>query len=150
MRAVKGKFEFYEHTADVKFRAYGKDLNELFSNCALAMTASLIDPKAIKKVETNKIKNHAKDLQRLLYDFLEEFLFLTDTQGFMLSEVTKINIEEFEIPKKDGTKFTLTAEVIGDNAEKYDFSGDIKSITYHEMFIKKEKGKYTAQVVVDV
>ena len=31
------KYRFLSHTADVKFKAYGKTLNESFENSALAM-----------------------------------------------------------------------------------------------------------------
>ncbi|RZD31065.1 archease, partial [Candidatus Parvarchaeota archaeon] len=32
------KYEFFEHTADVKFKSYGGSLNEVFENCALAVS----------------------------------------------------------------------------------------------------------------
>ena len=46
------QYEFLEHTADVKFRAYGKTLEEAFSNAALATSAVMTDVKKIKgKIE---------------------------------------------------------------------------------------------------
>jgi SHS2 domain-containing protein len=32
------EIRFLEHTADTKFRAYGKNLNEVFENAALAFS----------------------------------------------------------------------------------------------------------------
>jgi len=48
---------------------------------------------------------------------------------------------------KDGK---LQAEVVGDKAENYKISLDVKAITYSEMFVKKIKDKFVAQVVLDV
>ena len=33
------KFEFLEHTADIKFRAYGETINNLFESCVLAFSS---------------------------------------------------------------------------------------------------------------
>ena len=35
------KYKFLEHTADIKFQAFGKSLEEVFSNCAYAMFNSI-------------------------------------------------------------------------------------------------------------
>ena len=43
------KFKFLEHTADAKFQAYGKNMEEAFSNAALAMFSIITDTKKIKK-----------------------------------------------------------------------------------------------------
>jgi len=48
---------------------------------------------------------------------------------------------------KDGK---LQAEVVGDKAENYKISIDVKAITYSEMFVKKKGSKWIAQVVLDV
>ena len=36
---MEKKFEFLEHTADIKFRAFGKTLEEVFENSALAVSS---------------------------------------------------------------------------------------------------------------
>jgi SHS2 domain-containing protein len=146
------KYEFFSHTADVKFRAYGKNLEELFSNSAEALTAVLVKPEAIAYKVEKKLMNEAPTIERLFYDFLEEFLYLMDTEGFICSKITYMRISERKQNNK--TKYFLEAESIGDFAKNYNFSGDIKSITYHDLLIKKEtrdgKEVYMAQVVVDV
>ncbi len=133
------KFEYLEHTADIKFRAYGKDLEEVFSNSALAMTNAMFDSK-IKESISKKVSVKGKDNERLLFEFLEELLLLLDSEDFILSSVKSIKI-------KDGS---LEAEFIGDKASNYNIHIIVKAITYNEMFVKKEKDKYVTQVVVDV
>ena len=81
------KFKFLEHTADAKFQAFGKTMEEAFSNAALAMFSIITDIKKIKKALKNEIKAEGSDLKSLLYNFLEELLFLIDTENFLLSSI---------------------------------------------------------------
>ena len=88
------KYEFFEHTADAKFRAYGKDLNEQFVNAALAMTSILFDPKKVKSKIKKEIKIKGLDQKSLLYNLLEELLYLMDTEFFLLNKVSNLKIKD--------------------------------------------------------
>ena len=137
------KFKFLEHTADAKFQAYGNSMEEAFSNAALAMFSIITDTKKINKNIKKEIEIEGKDLKSLLYNFLEELLFLLDTENFLLNKIEKISI------KKTREKYSLNAAVIGDKADDYETSGDIKAVTYNEMEIE-ENDKVMVQVVVDI
>ncbi len=139
------QFKFLEHTADIKFQAYGKSLEEAFSNAAVAMFNIITDTKLIEKNITKSVTTNAPDLKSLLYRFLEELLFLIDTEFFVVNSVTDLKINHMN------NKYLLTAVVTGDKiSEKYALHGDIKAVTYNEMEVKEEKGNFTVQVVVDV
>jgi len=133
-------YKFLKHTADVKFKAYGKNLNECFSNSAIAMFKAMYPDKVKNSLEKN-IKIKGKDLESLLYAFLEKLLILLDGKNFFVSKViVKIN-------EKD---FSLVAKVIGDKSSNYPISLQVKAVTYNEMVIKKIKGQWVSQVVLDV
>ncbi|MAH03415.1 hypothetical protein CMI39_01365 [Candidatus Pacearchaeota archaeon] len=134
------KFKFLEHIADIKFLAYGKDIEEVFENSALAMFNSMSDEK-IKEKKKFKIIVKGKDFESLLYNFLEELLFLLDSENFFLSRINSIKINK--------KKLKLEAEIFGDNAKNYEIHIDIKAVTYNEMFVKKQKNKWITQVVLD-
>ena len=134
------KYEFLEHTADVKLKAYGKTIEEAFCNSAYALKEKLIGKKIVLKKIKKEIKVAGKDNEKLLYNFLEEFLYLLDAKDFIFSKINKINIE--------GNK--LTAEISGDKASSYKFSNSVKAITYNEIFVKKDKNNFICQVVLDV
>lgn len=138
------KYKFLEHTADAKFQAYGKTMEESFSNAALAMFSIIVDTKKIKKNIKKGIEARGHDLKSLLYNYLEELLFLIDTENFLLN-----HIEELIIHKK-GKEYFLEAIVVGDKADDYETNGDIKAVTYNEMEIKEEIGKVMVQVVLDL
>jgi SHS2 domain-containing protein len=146
------KFKFLEHTADMKFQAFGKNLEEMFANSALGMFNAMHEGK-VKEKKKIKIKAKGKDFESLLYNFLEELLVLFDGDNFFLSKVSNIKIHHSVYPKlrnKGAKKFTLEAEVVGDDAKNYTISIDVKAITYHEMFVKQKEGKWICQIVLDV
>lgn len=136
------KYKFLEHTADVKFQAYGKTIEEAFENAAMALKETILKGKKIKI--KNKIKKafvvEGGDDEKFLYNFLEEFLYLLDAEDFLFN---KVRLKFLKIRR-------LEAEVWGDKASNYKFSNDVKAVTYNEMYVKKDKNKYIVQVVLDV
>ncbi len=140
------KYRFIEHTADVKFQSFGEDLNECFKNAAYALT-SIMTKEKVKSVLKKKIRVKAKKIESLLYDFLSELLYHLDADDFLLSKINK-----FEIIGMSGKKryYELVAEMEGDNVDNYKIELVAKAITYSEMFIKQENGRFVCQIVVDV
>jgi len=45
---MDGKYEFLDHTADAKFRAYGKNIEEAFANSAAALTSIVFDAEKVE------------------------------------------------------------------------------------------------------
>ncbi len=133
-------FKFLEHTADVKFQADGKNLEEAFENSALALKETIAPGVKIAGEEERVIEVSGKDKEKLLYEFLEEFLYLLDSEGFIFSRIKSIEIENNE----------LNAVVLGDNIKNYNISNKVKAVTYNGMFVKKKGNKFICQVVLDV
>lgn len=134
-------YEFLPHTADTRIRAYGKTLEEAFINCALAATDTITDHTKIKPTAERKIQVKSESMESLLYDFLEQFLILLDSEGFLLNKVKELKIKSLR----------LTATIIGDtHPEKYQIRTHVKAITYQEMSIKKEKGLYVINFILDI
>ena len=138
------KFEFFEHTADAKFRAYGENLCEAFSNAALAMFSIMTDISKISPELRKQVTVKSTTRQALLYDFLEELVYLIDTDAYLVCEV-----EDIQIKKESGYYF-LSAKLIGDTADKYEVHTHVKAITYNDMFITEEPGFVVVQVVPDI
>lgn len=135
-------YKFLEHTADVKIKVEAKDMNTAFIESARAMKEAILDKIKIQSKIQKKIKVQGKDKEALLYNFLEEFLFLLDAKNFIFSEVKGLNISKKE-------KYELEAIVYGDKANKYDFSNDIKAVTYNDMKISEKKNKVGIIFVLD-
>jgi SHS2 domain-containing protein len=137
------KFKFLDiTTADVAFEAYGKDLNELFANAALAMFEVMINTKQIKPEVERKVKIEGNDLQSLMFNWLNELLVFVDSENLAFSE--------FEV-KVDEEKLKLEAICKGEemNKEKHETRTHVKACTYHQMEIKKNK-IWKAKVILDI
>ena len=137
-------FKFLEHTADVKIQVEEKTLDKAFSTAALAMKEVIAEQILVAPRIKKEFSVEGKDKEALLYNFLEEFLYLLDTEGFLLSKAPIVKIAK----SKEG--FSLKAQLIGDNASKYVFTNDVKAITYNEMKIEEKPGKVTIVFVLDV
>lgn len=138
--AVKEKFKFLDHPADLKIQAFGQDLPELFNNAALAMMTFLYSEKAVKDKNSKakeKIKLAAKDLKALLVDWLSELLYLSDSNDFCYNN--------FDFKKL--TEQQLVATVYGKKARAIK---DIKAVTYHDLEINQTKDGILATILFDI
>ena len=140
------KYRFLEDVAiaDIAYEAYGKGLNELFENAAMAIFELSADLKTVDAKQKLEVNLENEKLDNLLYDFLSEILFLKDSEYVVFKKV-KVAIEE-------GKKYKLKAVLEGDtiNPEKQHLENDIKAVTMHMFEVKKEKNNWKATVVVDI
>ncbi|MEK6810970.1 MAG: archease [Nanoarchaeota archaeon] len=138
------KFEFLEHTGDVKFRAYGSDVSEVFENCALAVSSVFSRNGEINETGKKEFIVSEKNHESLLYQFIEELIYLFDVDAFVVSRA------EVKLTGEND-KITANVVVYGDDASNYTDLDAIKAPTYAEMYIKQLKNKkWEAQVVLDV
>ncbi|MBI1970559.1 archease [Candidatus Woesearchaeota archaeon] len=132
-------------TADLAFVAEGKTLSLLFKHAAEALAASMISLKTItpKKKKTLSFKHG--DIERLLFNFLEEIIYLKDAEQFVHSKST------VAVAKK-GNEYHLTATLFGEklNPKKQEFHNDVKAVTMHLFRISKTAHGFKARVVLDI
>ena len=131
------KFELLDHTADAKFRAYGKTREEAFANVVPALAAIATD-KTVEEHQSYDVTVHADDLQGLLFDFIDSIIYLIDTEHFLPVRAEKIVIQE---------GYSLTATLVGDDVRKY--GCNLKAPTYSEMIVEQD-GDWMIQAVVDI
>ncbi len=143
-------FEYLEHTADVKFQAHGRGLEETFENAALAMLAAMIDPSTVRVEETWPVEIEAESLESLLYEWLSEVLYLFEVDLAVFSKF-EVAIEE------GGEGWRLSGRLGGERVDlaRHLFETEVKAVTLHQFEIRKEEREggeeiWTAQVVLDV
>ena len=134
------RYIFLEHTADIKFQAFGKTPEKVFINSAYALKEIICGKLRIKDKIRKTIKIKGKNFESLFYKFLEEIIYLIDAEDFLIKKVKKIELKDFE----------LKAVIEGDNASNYKFTNNAKASTYNEMFFKKIGNKWVVQAVIDV
>ena len=135
--------EYIDHTADVQFVCKDESLEGLFLECALGMRKAICDSE-IRGTQDKGISVKGKDLENLLYNFLEEILFVSETENLIYDKGIGI-----KITKKDGSYF-LNSKISFGNSESYEIHLEIKSITYNEMYVKENERTWEAKVTLDV
>jgi len=139
------RYRILPHVADGKFRAFGATREEAFANAGLATASLMWDWWAIKALRSVPVAVEGRDLEQLLYRFLEEVLYLFETKNFLLAVVEDVSIEEGE------DVFRLKAVFWGDEAGgRYEIFGAVKAVTYNEMKIERGCDGWAVQVVVDM
>ena len=142
------RFEFIEGVtlADAAVKSYGKTLSELFENSALGlfslMTGNTEDFNRHLSVE---IELDNSDVEMLLYDFLNEFLFYRDAHSLLLFPET-VNV------KKKGDIWILSAVMGSEKMEAREapLETDVKAVTLHKFSITGRPGEYESLVVYDL
>ncbi|MBE6502075.1 MAG: archease [Methanobrevibacter thaueri] len=135
------KFEYFEATADIGLKAYGKDMNEAFENAGLAIFNIISDTSNIDPSNEIEFEVASEDDVSLLYDYLEELLFYHETE-FMLFSEFQVEIDE---------NFHLRARIKGEeiNWDRHERKTEIKAITFHKMAVRKTD-HVEVQAIVDL
>ena len=140
------QYEYLDHTADIKFLAYGETLEEVFENAALAMFNVIIDTSKVSGETAREIFLKSPDLESLLVDWLSELLYLF--------EVDEIVFRKFQVKeiRGEGSEYSIAAQASGEefSSENLPFETEIKAVTYNQLEIEKTADGWKAQVVVDI
>jgi SHS2 domain-containing protein len=138
------KFEFVDiTTADVAFIAYGRTLDDLFSNAAVAMFEVMINTKHVKPKITKNVKIKGNDLESLMFNWLNALLVYVDGSSLAFS---KFNV------KVDEKKLSLVGECIGEKIDnkRHERRTVVKAATYHKLEIKREDDHWKARIIIDI
>ena len=133
-------------TADIAFEATGRDLPQLFRAAADATMNVMIDNiDAIEPVKTRQIELSSDKLDMLLFDFLQELIFLKDAERLLL------RMREVEIAERDENCFVkATAEGEPLDAERHHQRADVKAVTLHDFSVEQIHGEWKARVLLDI
>ena len=136
-------FEILEHTADIKFRAYGQTPEQMLENAATALFGSMTDLSKVQVKKTWKTELKSPDLEQLTYSWLSEIVFLFETESAVFSTF-KVKLDQ----KED---WTLEAEIGGERLDlkRHAFDNEVKAVTLHEFRVKKNE-VWCVQAVLDV
>jgi len=134
-----GGFEELEHTADVALRVYGRDLQELFIHAAEGMFHLIGDcERDAPPYFEDDFRLEAPDREALLIDWLNELLYLSETQD--------VCYYAFEI--RDLSSTSLDARVSGNSFALH--KREIKAATFHELRIEEMPNGLEVTIVFDM
>jgi len=135
-------FRFIDHTADIGVVIFGESLPELFQHAAQSFFSVLTELKNIHESESRSFSLDAPGLEELLVSWLNEFLYLFETQGLLFNR--------FEIKKLSKERLEATAWGEKYTAEKHPIKRIIKAVTFHQLTIQKQRGRWKTQIIFDL
>ena len=140
-------YEFLEDLAiaDVAFEATGKTIEELFESAALAVNNTQVkDLKSVKQKISKEIKVESDSIEMLLFNFLQELIFLKDTELLLFSK--------FDIKITQGKKYKLKSKAYGEKLDmkKHELLVDVKAVSLHNFKVEETKEGWKADVILDV
>ena len=129
-------YKSLEHATDAIFEVNAENLEDAFVAAAKSVTETILDTDTIEEREEETLTVMGKDLRYLLYNWLEEIIILTITEGFAAKTVS-IVIEK-------NSEYTITAKFRGEKIDikKHHFKVEIKAPTFHEMEITQNGAVY--------
>ena len=139
--AVEKEFEIIDHTADVGIIAYGADMKEAFANAAKALFSLITELDDVAEVVRKDVEITAPDRESLLVEWLNELIYLFDTENVIL--------KRFDIIRLSRTQ--LKARGYGQKVDraKHQIKTGVKAATYHMLKIDQNNGT-KVQVLFDV
>ncbi|MHA1707768.1 MAG: archease [Candidatus Heimdallarchaeaceae archaeon] len=133
-----------EVKSDFAFEVIADSLEELFKGAALATMKAMVDPEKVKLEKEWRIEIQAADEKMLLYDFLDELVYLKDRDTALFGD--------FDITIKRDEEIALTCVVKGSTIDwKEDILfTDVKAITMYEFKVEQRREKWYCHVILDL
>ena len=139
---MTGRFEFVDHTGDLGVRVSGESLPRLFEQAAEALTFILTDPETIRIKKTRKLLLKAKTDEELLITWLNEFVYLFDTEGLLFKAFEVLSIHDHHLEALAQGEIYIEG--------RHPIKTAVKAATYHQLKIENHQGVWTAQVIFDL
>jgi SHS2 domain-containing protein len=135
-------YEVFDHTADVGIHAFGRTLPELFIHAAQGMESLVVAPEQVRESVSRKIAVEGHDVVSLLIAWLNELIFLFDTE-YLLFRTFEINAF---------TETSLRGNASGEpyDMQRHDLSSAIKAVTWHEAAVEPTGDGYKARIIFDI
>lgn len=141
-RCNQGRWEHFEHVADIGVHGIGPTLAEAFRQAAIALTAVLTDPARVEPRTRIEVTCSAPDSEMLLVEWLNAIVFEMATRHMLF--------RDFDVRVENGR---LAAAAIGEEVEpeRHQPAVEVKGATCTALSVKRrEDGLWHARCVVDV
>lgn len=132
--------------ADAEFRAWGKDLPEVFTAAADAtLNVMLRDLRALVARERRRIELENAEADMLLFDLLQELIYYKDAESLLL-RVTDVQIG------RDAGLYHLSATAAGEpiDAQRHDLGVDVKAVTLHRYSLEQTPEGWSVYAILDI
>lgn len=129
-------YEWVDHTAELELRIAAETPADVFRD-ALVAFAELVEDEEAGDPAEHELSLVASDRASLLVRWLEELVYLADTEHFVPEAVAELDVGGNE----------LRARVRGRVGSPRPL---VKAVTYHDLEFGRHEGVWRAKVVLDV
>jgi SHS2 domain-containing protein len=136
------RYEQLEHTADIRVRVYGADMNDLFSNAAFGMFDIIADLEGLKESVSMDFDLAADNYEELLVRWLDELLYNFYTKWIIFFGFEILELSETRV------KARASGRHLGENRNR--LKTEIKAATYHDLRINRSTEGYWVDIIFDI
>ena len=127
-------YEWVDHTSELELHIETETPELVFHDALRALSELLVPGTGDRRSRKLRFPGSGRD--RLLWQWLDELVFLNETEGFV-PESAELTLDETG----------LEATISGSLGEP---SALVKAVTYHGLAFEEMDGRYRARVVLDV
>jgi SHS2 domain-containing protein len=125
---VPASFGYFEHTADVGIVARGATLAEAFTQAGFALANLLVANDTVRPLVWRDVALDGEDLEDLLVAWLNELIFLFDSEGFLPTRF------DFSRIGPKGLEARLWGEPF--DPQRHSLRTGVKAATYHQVAVE--------------
>jgi SHS2 domain-containing protein len=135
-------YEVFEHTADIGLHAFGRTLPELFVHAAQGMESLLVPPEQVRVQTSRQITVDGHDTISLLIAWLNELVFLFDTEYLLFGNFVIESMNETQV----------IGQAFGEpyDRQRHHLGCAIKAVTWHEAAVTRLDDGYQARIIFDL
>ncbi|HME51129.1 MAG TPA: archease [Candidatus Lokiarchaeia archaeon] len=140
--------KFLSHPADIQVAAWAPTIEALFKEIGLTLSRVMIPEPGIEIEKEIEVTIEAMNLESLLVDWLSEFLFYLDSEGFVVGDIDIVSIE-----KLGDEQYRINSVLKGETFKKgHHVPGkEVKAITYSYLTLEQnDAGKYRLKIIFDI
>jgi SHS2 domain-containing protein len=127
-------YEWVDHTSELELHIDAETPELVFQDALRALSELLGPASGERRIRNISLHDSERDL--LLWQWLDELVFLSETEGFT-PESAELTLDE------SGLDTTVTGR-LGEPSTL------VKAVTYHGLAFEETHGRYRARVVLDV
>ncbi len=139
---MKMGYELLDHTGDARIRVWADDVGGIFREAAWVLFDIITDLDRVEVHLKREVAVEGRGWEELMVAWLNELLYLHEVEGLLFCD--------FAVSKLDGRR--LQGMALGEKfqAARHVIKTSVKAVTYHQLEIKEEGGRWQAQVIFDI
>ena len=134
-------YKHLEHSTDVIIEVTAPNLSSAFEVAGKSVVETIVDPSKIEEKTIRRVSVTGKDLRYLLYNWLEEIIILTITDGFAARKIS-VKIDK-------NHEYRIQAQLLGEGIDIKKHNGKLPENSKNYKFSQKhtllESGKVRSE-----